>query len=391
MAQPTMKWTLLFCLLVASAVSAAPHELAPGLPGRPLRVSLEEPLPGKLVRGRLLPFHLVVRNISKEPAEAVVLRAVWWTGDRPDERSWLRPVLGKVLEQPDGSLSLDRGVEAPSDILFESAVLFPGDSIAVDMPLTIQRGGRQKVEMTYAEIPEERWGSDIWLPGADFSSSDRFASLAHPPGPAPRGGLAVVRASMRPNPTPLVLAHETWSVDLPLRPDVHGVTTGGLSWDGALARLGWEGWVRRHPSGYRGYWRDGMKSWLFVRDDGVGAALRRDGGGWVHEKLPRMAATLPAMLESGKDAATPMLLRADVFGSLLPVRGPAQGRWYDAGVTPVPADRLWDVLRRARDRGIELRVVTWDGNGLGNEQAVSAGIRIDARGRWLNPEPEKKY
>jgi len=66
----------------------------------------------------------------------------------------------------------------------------------------------------------------------------------------------------------------------------------------------------------------------------------------------------------------------------------ATGKKHDPGTTQVTPKELWRILDRAREKGIEVRLVTFDPHGLGGPQLLSAGVTIDRSGRWLDPKIE---
>lgn len=382
------------CLLWVVGVASAgpsPYDIERLTYKAPLRVTIDTASPASLVVGVRAPVKLVVRNItgpgSSLPAQAIVVRGVAWTGDPVDQRTWLRPVVGDVREQSDGTLVFDGASKRISDIRMESALLFPGQQVTIDMPFTPQKQGRQKVDITYGVVGgADRWATDIWLVR---DGDGRFvlwprATLGEVASAGWMGGPALVRQSMRASTSPLTVSRETWSVDLPVRVDEKGAATGGMSLARALAEAGWDDWMRVNP-GRRVwvYWRPALRAWFFVREDGTATALRVEPGGARPEKMPRMATGVPEAFGSAPENATDMLMRPDVFSDLVSVRRAAQGEWYDPGITRVPIEQLWSVLRRAASRGVDLRVVTYDANGLGNEQVVSAGVRLDHSGRWL--------
>ena len=386
---------LLACLLWAATALAAPppspYDLERLTYKAPLRVQLDEASPPSLVVGVRTPVKLVIRNItgpgSNQPPVAIVLRGLAWTGDPVDRRTWLRSVMGDVREQTDGTLVFDGTVRRIGDVRIESALLFPGQQVTIDMPFTPQKPGKQSVDITYGIVGGiDTWASNIWLVREGEGRYVFWPRATHADIAAAGlvGGSAVVRQSMRPSTTPLVLSHETWSVDLPVRADEKGTATGGVSLAQALRAVGWsKGGHARPKHGVWAYWRPALHAWIFVAEDGTAVALRIELGRSQPEPMPRMAVGVPEAFGSAAQESTEMILRPDVFSDMVNVQRAVQGEWYDPGLTRVPIDQLWSVLRRAAARGVELRMVTYDANGLGNEQALSAGVRLDQGGRWL--------
>ena len=380
-------------LLVGCAFAQEPApSLRPLLSEPPLRVTLEASPRGGFVAGVRAPVRLVVRNVTGSPGltqtpVAVVLRGVTWKGCPPDRRSWLHPVMGDVREMSDGALVLDTSASRLSEVMIESALIFPGQQVVIDMPYTPQRAGMQKVDISYGVVgPGETWADRVWCArGGEgrFQTWPRATSWEIDAMQG-SGGAGVVRQSMRASGTPIELHHETWSVLLSGRADPKGLATGGLNADRALEKVGWAGAERARPKAqvWR-FWRPSLSAWFFVRDDGSAVALRREGGRWEREPMPAMAVTVPEAFGAAPDGATDMLLKPEIFGDLVEVREPLRRGRYDIGASRVEPSRIWAVLRRALAQRVDLRYETFNASGLGNEQVLSAGVRLDHQGRWL--------
>ena len=59
--------------------------------------------------------------------------------------------------------------------------------------------------------------------------------------------------------------------------------------------------------------------------------------------------------------------------------------YYDAGVTEVAPSEMWKALDIARRRGLRLRRVSFDANGLGETACLSIAVEVDGTGRWKKP------
>jgi len=83
--------------------------------------------------------------------------------------------------------------------------------------------------------------------------------------------------------------------------------------------------------------------------------------------------------------STYMMLRPGVFDDIVKVQRPYFQMYYSAGATRVEPNKLWQILLRARKRGIRLRAVSYNPNGLGITYAITAGVTLSSGGGWIDP------
>jgi hypothetical protein len=152
--------------------------------------------------------------------------------------------------------------------------------------------------------------------------------------------------------------------------------TGGITAQDAARKAGMS-----PTAGLRFAYIAELKSWFIVARSGEAAALRRLGDRWVPVPLPIMDPVVPERF--GK--ITYMLLNPKSFGEVIKVKGPSIHMYYDAGGNRLAESQLWTILKRARDRRIRLRLVSFDPNGLGVESVVTAGVTINSGGKWIDP------
>lgn len=77
----------------------------------------------------------------------------------------------------------------------------------------------------------------------------------------------------------------------------------------------------------------------------------------------------------------PCILDPEEFKDMIDVKRPERNRFYQPGITQVPLDLFPQILARARDRKLPIRLRTIDPNSLGKRHVLTIGIEVSKRGR----------
>lgn len=331
---------------------------------------------------------VAIRNNMKAP---IVIRQLRWHAYRDDHYLWLNEIYGPASWDSDGNVSHHLVAQTRSHLRFERGLILPGEEILVSTPMTPQKNGQHDLVIRYAMEPHGAdWMKNVLLPGDD--SEPRGVVNVYTPitekilhtGKANAGRTAILRRTCEPDAVPLLEDEVTIQVQLPLS-ESNPKATGGLTADAAARKVGLD------PSGdhYLAFYKEPLWAWFFVQYDGTSVALWKENGRWTRVSLPKMDPTTPDEFATN-DKATSMLLRPDAFKDILKVEMPHYegAGWYQVGETRVTSEKLWAVLERSRQRGIELRLVTFNSNGLENDCLLSAGVEVNKRGIWLDPKIE---
>jgi len=321
-------------------------------------------------------LRVVLHNHLQVP---IVLRAVSWLGCPADARRWLRPIYGSISPEAGDAITHNLMAQQLTNLRFESGLILPGADRIVDAPLTPQ-GQTEQLIIKYAEVGDESgWRRKVLLrdPARRESLKDTYVPVApeRMPAQSEASPYALVVTTMRQDAVAIPMFETKVSVTFtPAQASVQ--LTGGLNASSAALKAG-----RPQSMRLRSVYSTALNSWFFVAQNGEAAALRRHGNNWERIPMPVMDSIVP----DGFGAQTLMLLNPMVFGDLLRVEKPAYRMYYDPGVSRVDFAVLWRVLKRARDRRIPLRFVSFDANGLGVESAIAAGVTIGAGGQWIDP------
>ncbi|MBI4880576.1 MAG: hypothetical protein HY812_13100 [Planctomycetes bacterium] len=322
---------------------------------------------------------VVLRNDGED--SAVALRAIAWAG-LPGEVNWHVRIGGATREDKGRTVVYDPMVQSLTDLAFERGLLLPGEELRVPLPLNVQPRPAHELRVSYAVVGDEirLWRDMVLLPVGEDPLLQVFApasaeSLARRMGEG--GGLALVRSTMKEG--WLVLEGEVgFTVALPRAPAGEAEETGGLSADDAWRRAG-----LAPGEDALIYYEPLLRAWFLIRcANGRAVALAKKEGEWEPVSLNgRWDAAAPAGFNSAGDGGTNALLDAEAFGDLAEVNLPSTGLYYDPGATRLEPDALWEVLRRASERALDVRLVAIDANGFGVERLLAIGVDVDARGR----------
>jgi hypothetical protein len=359
----------------ASAVGAA---------STPISLQVEAGSSAPLVAG-LLAEHLrvVVRNQS--PDAVVALRGLAWSPGGRASIDWHGPVYGSSHESLAGDrVVMDELNQALTSHAFEQGVLLPGEALSVLMPLTPQQARGHLLDVAYVQVSGERggWRAEVLVP-EDPSVLPRIAFVA----PTEeiirqregKGGIGLLRATMSPGAQGPQVQHVRVPLELPVAQEADAERTGGLTPAEAAGRAG-----AIEEQGFVFYYRPSMQTWFFIRHDGMCRALRREGDRWVFHFLSEMPVNAPEFFGSG-EAQTPLLLNPEVFGERVEVMTPWTQMYYNPGETHVDARELWEILRLAEEKKLPVDLVTMNPNGLGVQQVLAIGVKVDSAGRWIDP------
>jgi hypothetical protein len=262
---------------------------------------------------------------------------------------------------------------------FESGLILPGSRRLIEAPLTPQSGSEQLI-VQYATVgTPNSWKKEVLLrrPAGRDPMSDQYTVVAPQRMPAQSEVEpdALVTSTMKADSPARSFLKARLSVNIPASSDAAKLT-GGITAQEARRRSGLP-----QPAGLRCAYAKDLQAWFLTDRAGEAVALRRTGERWVRVPMPAMEPVVPERF--GKD--TYMLLRPAAFGDLITVNRPHVRMYYDAGVTHITGSQIWKILKRARDRRIRLKLVTYDPNGLGVESAISAGVAVDSGGKWIDP------
>ncbi len=351
-----------------TAVSITVEMISP--PGMPFTV-------GVRARGT------AVRVRNGDPQQAVALRSIGWRHGVPNV-NWLVPVLGRAVEERDGTIALDPLATSLTALRFEHGLLLPGEELVVPLELPVGPGPTQRLEVAYAIVGNDirGWRTEILLPRVDEMSHAVFGPVTTDALELRRlegGGRALARSTMKEGYLPLGEGTATFEVavdaaDAPER-------TGGLTAEDVAATLS-------GAADVNAAWESTLRAWLVVAADGRAAMIGKRGivefgGGW--------SLAAPALVNADGEGNTRAFLHPDVFGDVVRVARPSfDGAFYVPGATVLGPGDLRKVLERAHERDLGVRVVAVDPNGFGTEHLLSVGVDVDPRGRWIDPaiEPE---
>src|SRR5260370_8081167 len=212
-------------------------------------------------------------------------------------------------------------------------------------------------------------------------------------------GFAIVHSTSKPGAPALSVQTKILPLQLPVRSDPLPLTSDSgmaplekLSGADAARRVG----LDPSKDKYLTFYREPFKSWFFVRADHTAVALRLEfpqtapQAVWRTRPLPKMDTTAPNNFGPLNGNMTEMLLRPDAFGGLVKVNTPTTRMYYDPGATKVTPEELWAILDRARERNIELCLVTFDPNRLGVVRLLSAVVTVDNTARSTNRPSKNK-
>jgi hypothetical protein len=369
-------WMALGLAFSAAGLAAA---VAPVPPLAVRGVAL--PLLTKVAPGLPLPgLKVVIRNATSDqaagtnPPQALVLRAVEWSDGPGDTRPWIATMMGVARENPAGGLTLNSGAAQTTQQRFERGLLLPGDELSIPLPTAPQSERPLELRVRYAWVGEAgRWPKELLVPVLVQGGVTAFAP-ATPSRTATRGnqgGLGVWRKTMALGADPV--PEQTWvtSVTLPLARDPGHDLTGGISIGEALQLAG----ANASSGPWHAVYVSALKTWFFTSPQAGALALEHQPVGlpavtldakanpdrapkawkWVLRPVPAMDAGAPDLFARGEDGVTGMQLDEGAFTGVLPNVQPAGSR-AGAISTAVTLQKFWDVLDRARERGLRLRL-----------------------------------
>jgi hypothetical protein len=384
-----MKRTLapLFCLfavlLLPPLAAAVPAGSASPLSVRLVPLVGTDVLPGI----PLTKLTVIIRNLTTDKAsgvpapQAIVLRGVEWVEGQPDFRNWRGPVPGSIRQNSDGTLSYNPHGEKFTDYAPEQGLLLPGEEISVSAPFTPQREESLVLRIRYAFAGESsRWAKQVLLPVPTTDGNITFV-FATPERVAARhnlGGLGALRATFSPKAPPLAVQTMTSQLELPLSVDPEFAFTGGLSLPDAAQQAGAE--ESRGP--WHGTYSARLNTWFFTSAKGAALALERSPltraslprnapsgaepsqASWTPRPMPEMDLVTPETLGRLDEGGTWLMLDPAIFGDIVSIIAFKDGPATDQAETLVPAEKIWLILNRARERQLRLRVTAADPNGL---------------------------
>jgi len=315
------------------------------------------------------------RDKNRSPS-AIVLRGVWWDYP-PDDWRWRAPTQGTMTERPDGTIAHNTAAQGMTHLAVERGLLFPGEERLVTVPLTPQHWSRQALVITYSVVPEEPDGGydqTIWLAEWISPKSPGKIEVTYYPATVERiherrnhnavNGFAILRATKQPEAPDLMTELVSLTRELPLMTTTSA--TAGLTMVDAAKRAG----VDLLNESYLGFYREPLKAWFFVRDDGRAVALRQvvdpramidpaaeTGYTWRLEELPRMAADVLDELCLVEGVGTIMVL-PEAMRQQFPLATSPETR-----TSALAPEEVWQVFEMAHAQGLSLRrVVTQPGD-----------------------------
>jgi hypothetical protein len=351
-----------------------------------------------LTVGLLAPnLTVTLRNIGTQP---LVLRGVRWGNYRHDKRDWVRRLYGSTVEKPEGTIVHDKLAQQLTQVEFEAGLMLPGAARTVSVPLTPQRDGVPELWVGYKEVPGADWMKRVFLPDGNDplrttyrpATDELVAQYLKQPGQD-----AVVRFTPPPQGPTVPVQRMIFPVQLPLASDATFARTGGMSYIESSRKAG----LDPDKDTFWSFYRPPLQSWFFTKENRRAVALRKvpepnptvpptappgtkpKDYRWDRVPLPLMDTFAPDEFCRAQDGATPMLLRPAAFAGILTVNLPYTDMYYYPGQTPVPLDVLWPVLARALERKLEVKLVPINPNGLSVQEVLTAGVEVDAGGRWL--------
>ncbi len=320
---------------------------------------------------------VVIRNETSDkasgviPPRALVLRNVAWVGGQPAARRWHGPVMGAVSENSDHTLSLNPNIARLSLQAFEYGLLFPGDEITVNLPLTPQGEEPPVLKITYTWAGDStQWPNGLLLPVDGAGETTQFvpATTERVVARHNRGGLGAWRATLAPAAAPVPEQTFTLPVILPLAPNPDYQLTGGIS----IIEAAWKSGADQARGPWRGVYVAALRTWFFTTAGGRARAYERvpvehppmpptappgyvpKPWKWTPRELPAMDLAAPDAFGRGDNGSTAIQLDAATFGPLLAVAETGAGRYATPAVTQVPADKFWAVLNLAREKKLHL-------------------------------------
>lgn len=354
-------------------------------PDPPVIVRVNPPPDSVMVPGIIVrQMRVDIRNRSTDRAAAI--RDVHWiNGLRRSD--WVKSLSGKSRVTAAGLVVIERGPDA-SDIWFEHGLLLPGESMKLTLPLTPQSPGIHVLEVSFVAVggADKPWRDQVLIPASRGNATEIFDAPADRSiqDRAGQGGIGLLRCALQNDgPTPEV-TRLAYRVGLPL---IQGEwlpqLTAGLAADKAVSIAGLP---LQQEGSHLAYFLEPLQAWVLVRPaDGESRVLLRDGENWTVLKGCRMDVAAPDLMCAAPDLSTPALLDPNAFADIAKVQTPWLGKLYNPGKTYLNPETLRAVLRRATERRTPIRVATIDPNGLGLEEILTIGVKVDAAGRWLSP------
>jgi hypothetical protein len=272
---------------------------------------------------------------------------------------------------------MDELNQALTSHAFEQGVLLPGEVLSVLMPLTPQHARGHLLDVSYVQVSGEKggWRAEVLVP-EDPSVLPKITFVT----PTEeiirqregKGGMGLLRGTMSLGAQGLQVHHVRVPLELPVAQEADPERTGGLTPAEAAKRAG-----AIDEQEFVFYYRPSMQTWFFIRQDGMCRALRREGESWVFHSLSKMPVNAPEFFGSG-EAQTPLLLNPEIFGERVEVMTPWTQMYYNPGETYV-------VLQLAEEKKLPVDLVTMNPNGLGVQQVLAIGVKLDFAGRWIDP------
>lgn len=352
-------------------------------PDAPLAVRVIPPPDSVLVPG-IFVRHMKVELRNRSANQAVAIRGVHWVhGLR--RAGWVKSLSGTSRVTPAGLVIVERGPGA-SEIWFEHGLLLPGEMLKLNLPLTPQPPGIHVLDVAFATVGDAQrsWRDEVLILASHGDATDIFDAPADRSiqERAGHGGIGLLRGALKTDAPEPHVVRLSYRVGLPLaRGDWLHQITGGLAMEKALSLAG-----LGPEDPHLAYFVDPLAAWIIIRpSDGDARALLQDGDKWTLLKGCRMDVAAPDLMCSAPDRSTPALLDPNTFADIVKVQTPWVGKRYNPGKTYLKPDALRAVLRRAAERATPIRVATIDPNGLGLEEIMTIGVRVDVAGRWLSP------
>jgi len=353
------------------------------LPSAPVAVRIIPPPDSVMVPGIFVRHMKVeIKNRSKDHVAAI--RDVRWVnGLRRSD--WVKSLSGKSRVTSAGLIVVERGPNA-SEIGFEHGLLLPGESLKLTLPLTPQSPGIHTLEVAFVTVggPGRPWRDEVLIPASKGAATeifdvplDRLIQAR-----AGQGGIGLLRCALQKNLSPQEVTRLAYRFGLPMAKGVWlSQLTAGLSAEQALARA-----EIPPDAGHLAYFIEPLPAWVLIRPtDGDSRTLLKEGETWSLLRGSKIDAAAPDLMCSAPDHSTPALLDPNNFSDIVAVQTPWLGQLYNPGKTYLDPPSLRLVLRRAGERSIPIHVATIDPNGLGLEEILTLGVKVDASGRWLHP------
>jgi len=352
-------------------------------------------IPGLQARGA----KVIVRNTTDD--RVVAIRGARWWEAGVESLNWHGPMQGSSLahagpgvegltDKPGdtlpASVRFHRDAAAMTGHHFEQGLLLPGQAIAVPLRFTPQQYGSNTVQIDFITVGDEEsdWRDQVLIAGPAPAFNGEI--LVQPGDRAVEmhqghGGLGLIEATMHADSAGPDIQSAHFELSVPIADTYDLAQTGGLTREEAAGRAG----ATIEEMNYLGYYFPGMKTWFFVRGDGEARTLRQVDGEWVFDFTLNMPAFAPELF--GRSGAPTMaLMNPDVFSGVIDCSTPSEDRYYDPGLTPIPADDFWPVLEHAgQKKGVRFDAVVINPTGVSRQWVLTLAVRVDAAGRWEHP------